>query len=250
MEFDEANCSQETRQTSQVPLEPNEKKGATGCVGDLLGIKNYPIIWGLFHKPLFFNPYWTIRIQWKVRVFFVCFLDPRFCSRKVLGPGREEWGGTKKDSKLGVGSFQVTSAIQKVIIVRNPRLKWKLGKGDFEFAQIRCQKPRLHGALRTIIKQGSEKKHSKDTSCFLFMMNPGHKRCEFIQNAHSVLFASWKKWQNTTFFFPGTFRLVAIWITSPRYVICQCTRYFWRWYAIDISQVCCVVFFWLWDIDI
>ena len=47
MEFDEANCSQETRQTSQVPLEPNEKKGATGCVRGFVGDKKLPNYMGI-----------------------------------------------------------------------------------------------------------------------------------------------------------------------------------------------------------
>ena len=42
----------------------DEKK--PGCLGDLLGMTSFQVIWGLFHKPLIKDPYQTTRIQWNV----------------------------------------------------------------------------------------------------------------------------------------------------------------------------------------
>jgi len=78
-----------------------KQKGATGCVGDLLGMKNYPIMWGLFHKPLFLDPYRTTRIQWKVRGVFCVFWIPVLLTQSA--GSWEEWG--PKDC-VGSWSFQ------------------------------------------------------------------------------------------------------------------------------------------------
>ena len=61
-----------------------------GCLGDLLGIKNYPcyvgIIWNHYK-----DPYQTTRIQWKVRGFFVSWLNGVFAFNKT-GPSKGKSG--------------------------------------------------------------------------------------------------------------------------------------------------------------
>ena len=38
--------------SSRMVSQASNEKRAPGCLGDLLRMTNYPVIWGLFHKPL------------------------------------------------------------------------------------------------------------------------------------------------------------------------------------------------------
>ena len=77
-------------------------------------------------------------------------------------------------SKFGLLT-KLSSQPQKVIEGNPPKMAFG---SEYDFGQI---------ILTQKLSEKQEQKHSKDHSCFLFMMNPGYKMCEFIQNAHSVL---------------------------------------------------------------
>ena len=61
---------------SNIPMSLEQWKKGPWLFRVYKKIKNYPVIWGLFHKPK--DPYQTTRIQWKVR-------DPCFLDRGSLG---------------------------------------------------------------------------------------------------------------------------------------------------------------------
>ena len=127
--------------------------------------------------------------------------------------------------------------------MQNPRLKWKLGKGILNLPRSYAKNldSTVHSEL--LSNKGQKKNTARTPAVFcLWWILDTRDVNSFRMRTQSFLLLGKNDKTQHFFFIPGTFRLVAIWITSPRYVICQCTRYFWRWYAIDISQVYCVVF--------